>query len=263
MRKTKGSVNLGRIIAVANQKGGVGKTTTAVNLAAALALCGKKTLLADIDPQGHATVSCGIGKKQLDATVYNVLLGEAKAADAIIRTPDEKPDVLPATVDLAGAELELASLERREYRLRDALNLIRGDYDYIIIDSPPALGLLNLNGLVAADAVLVPLQTEFFALDGLSQLMATIRLVRRGPNPALDLEGVLLTMYNSQLNLTNQVAAEVKKFFPQKVFKTVIPRTVRLSEAPGFGKDIFEYDKRSKGADAYMALAKEILKNDR
>ena len=263
MRKPKGSVNLGRIIAVANQKGGVGKTTTAVNLSAALALCGKKVLLADVDPQGHATTSCGIGKKTLGATVYEVLIGEAKIGDAIVRTPDGKPDVLPATVDLAGAELELTSLDSREFRLRNALNLVRGDYDYIIIDSPPALGLLNLNGLVAADAVLVPLQTEFFALDGLSQLMATIRLVRRGPNPALDLEGVLLTMYNSQLNLTNQVAAEVKKFFPHKVFKTVIPRTVRLSEAPGFGQDIFEYDRRSQGADAYMELAKEILKNDR
>ncbi len=254
---------LGRIIAVANQKGGVGKTTTAVNLAAALALCGKKTLLADIDPQGHATVSCGIGKKELAATVYDVLIGGAKAADAIICTEEGRPDLLPATVDLAGAELELAGLEKRDSRLRDALNLIRGDYDYIIIDSPPALGLLNLNGLVAADAVLVPLQTEFFALDGLSQLMATIRLVRRGANPSLDLEGVLLTMYNSQLNLTNQVAAEVKKFFPRKVFKTVIPRTVRLSEAPGFGKNIFEYDRNSKGALAYMELAKEIIANDR
>lgn len=254
---------MARIIAVANQKGGVGKTTTAVNLAAGLALCRKRVLLVDADPQGHATISCGIAKKSFTKSIYDILIGEAKAAEVIIKTEADKPDVLPANVDLAGAELELTMLDGRETRLRDALNLVRGDYDYIVIDSPPALGLLNLNGLVAADTVLIPLQTEFFALDGLSQLMATVRLVRRNYNPSLDLEGVLLTMYNSQLNLTNQVAAEVKKYFPRKVFKTVIPRSVRLSEAPGFGKSIFEYDRSSKGAKAYAELALEILGNDR
>lgn len=254
---------MGRIIAVANQKGGVGKTTTAVNLAAALSLRGKRVLLVDADPQGHATINCGIRKKNITASVYDVLIGKVKAASAVCATGEGKPDIIPANLELAGAELELTTAERRETRLRDALNLVRGEYDYIIIDSPPALGLLNLNGLVAADTLLIPLQTEFFALDGLSQLMATVRLVRKNYNSALDLEGVLLTMYNSQLNLTNQVAAEVKRYFPHKVFKTVIPRSVRLSEAPGFGKNIFEYDGYSKGAKAYMQLAEEIMGKDR
>lgn len=262
-RCEKGRDSLGKIIAVANQKGGVGKTTTSVNLAAAFALCDKKVLLVDIDPQGHATVGVGIAKKGFSASSYDVLIGKAKSTDAVIRAKGNRPDVMPANLNLAGAELELASLERREVRLREGLNLLRNDYDYIVIDSPPALGLLNLNGLCAADTVLIPLQAEFFALDGLSQLMETVRLVRRRYNPALDLEGVLLTMYNSQLNLTNQVAAEVKRFFPNKVFKTVIPRSVRLSEAPSFGKTIFEYDRSSKGAMAYLDLAKEIIKKDR
>ncbi len=254
---------MGKIISVFNQKGGVGKTTTAVNLTAALGLAGKRVLLVDVDPQGNSTSGFGIDKQKAGATSYEVLVGTASVAAAIIKTEYKNVDVVPSKSDLAGAEIELTDVENRESRLKSALLTLRDSYDYIFIDCPPSLGLIAINALNASDSVLVPIQCEFFAMEGLSQLMATVRQVKRVYNPMLELEGVLLTMYDGRLNLTQQVVGEIKKYFSKKLYSTVIPRTVRLSEAPSFGMPIQYFDKRSKGADAYNKLAKEFLKNNR
>ena len=254
---------MGKIIAAANQKGGVGKTTTAVNLAAALGDMGKKVLLVDADPQGNTTSGVGVDRRDCSATIYEVLISGAKAKEALVRTEFKNLTLLPSNMDLAAAELEMAARENREAVLKNALAPIRGDYDFLLIDCPPSLGLITTNALTAADTILIPIQCEYYALEGLSQLMNTVRRVKRQYNELLDIEGVLLTMYDGRLNLTQQVVEEVKKYFPRKVFKTVIPRTVRLSEAPGFGQPALYYDRSSRGAKAYGELAEEVIKNNR
>lgn len=250
---------MGKIIAVANQKGGVGKTTTAVNLSAAFGLGGKKTLLVDADPQGNSSSGVGIDRRNLKNTVYEVMIGGKSAADVILHTEYSNLDLLPSSMDLAGAEIELVDLEHRESRLKEALAPLREQYDYILIDCPPSLGIITTNALTAADTLLVPIQCEYYALEGLTQLMNTVRRVKRQYNGRLELEGVLLTMYDGRLNLTQQVVEEVKKYFPRRVFGTVIPRAVRLSEAPSFGKPIQYFDRSSKGAQCYDALAAEMI----
>ena len=247
---------MAKIIAIVNQKGGVGKTTTCVNLAAALTEAGKRVLLCDFDPQANATSGMGVDKT-VSKGIYEVVIGDVPAADAVVHT--RYGDVLPSNKALAGAGIELITMERREFLLRDALGSLRDQYDYIFIDCPPSLELLTLNALCAADGILVPVQGEYFALEGLSDLMNTVRLVRRSLNPRLELEGVLLTMFDGRTNLALQVAEEVKHYFPGKVYATVIPRNVRLSEAPSHGKPIFTYDRSSRGAEAYGAFAKEFL----
>ena len=253
---------MGKIIAIANQKGGVGKTTTAVSLAAALGDMGKKVLLMDADPQGNSTSGVGVDKRSCVMSAYEVMISGEKARSAIVETPFANLSLLPSNIELAAAEIELANLENREGVMKNALAPIRSEYDFILIDCPPSLGLLTVNILNAADTVLIPIQCEYYALEGLSQLMNTVRRVKRQYNERLDIEGVLLTMYDGRLNLTQQVVEEVKKYFPRKVFKTVIPRTVRLSEAPGFGQPVLYYDRSSKGAAAYNELAAEVLKNN-
>lgn len=253
---------MAKIIAVANQKGGVGKTTTAVNIASCIAAKGKRVLLVDLDPLGNTTSGYGIMKRGLEHSTYSVILDNDNVKDAIVKTKF-KVDVLPSSTRLAGAAVELVELENRHAKLRTALNRVNDDYDFIFIDCPPALDLLTINALSAADTVLVPIQCEFFALEGLSELMNTIRLVKQHYNKYIDIEGVLLTMFDARLNLTLQVVAEVKKYFPNKVYKTTIPRNVRLSEAPSFGEPINFYDPASKGAKSYMELADEILSQNR
>ena len=250
---------MAKIICIANQKGGVGKTTTAVNLSACVAQLGKRVLLADIDPQGNATSGLGVNKNKLDLSVYDVLINDVDAAEAIRDTMIDGLKLLPSQVDLAGAEVELVNLLAREQRLKNALAPVRDRFDYIFVDCPPSLGLLTLNALTMADTLLVPIQCEYYALEGLSQLMNTVKLIRRNLNPRLEVEGVVLTMYDGRTNLSQQVVGEVKRFFKNKVYDTIIPRSVRLGEAPSFGLPITLYAPRSTGAAAYGNLAKELV----
>lgn len=251
---------MGKSIAIFNQKGGVGKTTTNINLAACLALKGKKIVILDIDPQGNTTSGVGISKKGLEKTTYEILVDDhMNPKDAIISTGVKNLDIIPASVQLAGAEIELVKLDRRERRLKKAIDAIKDNYDYIFIDCPPSLGLLTINSLTAVDSVLIPIQCEFYALEGVSQLMSTIELVKKSLNPDLQIQGVILSMFDGRTNLSIQVVEEVKKYFREKVYTTVIPRNVRLAEAPSYGMPITEYDPRSTGAQAYMEFAEEFL----
>lgn len=251
---------MGKVIAVANQKGGVGKTTTSVSLSAALGEKDKSVLLIDCDPQGNATSGFGINKQELEHSIYDVIIGDWSLSDIIINT-EYKTDIAPSQIDLAGAEVELVDVPEREYRLRSAVEKIRDSYDYIIIDCPPSLSFLTLNSLVAADAVLIPLQCEFYALEGLTQLLHTVDMVKENLNTSLEIEGIVMTMFDSRTNLSEQVEAEVRNYIGDKVYKTTIPRNVRLSEAPSYGCPIFAYDPGSKGAVAYMNLAQEVIDN--
>jgi chromosome partitioning protein len=250
---------VGKIIAIANQKGGVGKTTTAVNLAASLAMAGFRTLLVDIDAQANATSGLGIDPKSLSKTIYEVLVNSMKAPDAIIETKVSHLSLLPSHINLVGAEIELVDVTDRERVMKRALQPMKASYDYILIDCPPSLSLLTLNALSAADSVLIPVQCEYYALEGLGQLLNTINIVKKHLNPDLDIEGVLLTMFDSRLRLSNQVVGEVQRYFDQKVFKTVIARNVRLSEAPSFGQPVVIYDPWSTGAKNYLDLSKEVI----
>ena len=250
---------MGRVIALANQKGGVGKTTTSINLGACLAKLGQKVLLIDADAQGNATSGLGIRKADIKADVYDVLVNEVPMTDVIIHTSRKNLDIVPATIQLSGAEIELTSQMAREKRLADAVVPIRDSYEYILIDCPPSLGMLTINAFTACDTILIPVQSEYYALEGLSQLLNTIQLVQKHFNPNLKIEGVLLTMLDARTNLGNEVVEEVKRFFKDKVYQTIIPRNVRLSEAPSHGMSIIDYDPSSRGAKEYMALAKEVL----
>lgn len=251
---------MARVIAVANQKGGVGKTTTAINLSASLAKLGAKILLIDTDPQGNATSGVGLSKKDIKVCIYNALIDELPLKNIILKTSWDNLSVVPATIQLAGAEIELVPMVSREDKLKRAIVPVKDDYHFVIIDCPPSLGLLTLNALNAANGVLIPIQCEYYALEGLGQLMNTITLVRKHLNAELRIEGVVLTMYDTRTNLSEQVADEVRNYFKQYVYSTVIPRNVRLSEAPSYGQHILEYDPRSRGAELHLALAREVIK---
>ena len=254
---------MGTVIAIANQKGGVGKTTTAINLSACVAKAGKRVLLIDIDPQGNSSSGLGIDRTGVKKSSYDVLVGQVSAMEAITTTMMDRLDIMPATIDLVGAEVELVSMMARETMLRRALEDIRSLYDYVFMDCPPSLGLITLNALCAADRLLVPIQCEYYALEGLTQLMNTVKLVRQSLNPGLEVEGVVMTMFDGRTNLSLQVVEEVRKFFRSKVYQTVIPRNVRLGEAPSFGLPVVLYDERCLGSEAYSELAAEFLKNDK
>lgn len=250
---------MGKAIAIFNQKGGVGKTTTNVNLSASLAKLGKKVLVIDNDPQGNSTSGLGLTKDTLEFNLYDALIDDIEVHKCITPTPFERLDIIPSNVQLAGAEIEMIEIENREQRLKRIINTVRDDYDYIFVDCPPSLGLLTINSLVAVDGVIIPIQCEYYALEGVSQLMNTYQLIKRGLNPELEIEGVLLSMFDGRTNLSIQVVEEVKKYFKSKVYGTIIPKNVRLAEAPSFGVPVIEYDEKSKGAIAYMDLAAEII----
>ncbi len=250
---------MGKIIAISNQKGGVGKTTTAINLASCLAEVGKSVLIVDIDPQGNAGSGLGLEVNKLQNTTYELLIGESSARECILKTGIENLHIIPSNINLSGSEADLLDGEKREFRLRNSLAEIRQDYDYIFIDCPPSLGILTINALCAGDSVLITLQTEYFALEGLTQLMKIISMVQSSLNPGLELEGVLLTMYDKRTNLANQVAEDVRNFFKEKVYQTIIPRNVKLSESPSFGKPINFYDAEGIGSQSYKSLAREFV----
>lgn len=250
---------MGKVITIANQKGGVGKTTTAINLAASLAVAGKETLLIDVDPQGNMTTGLGIDRTQLTMSLYDVLGGAHFLAEVLRQTEIPQLAIVPATKDLVGAEIELVGVENREYQLKDAIVSVRDRYDYILLDCPPSLGLLTLNALTAADSLLVPIQSEYYALEGLSALLETMNLVRNGLNPKMYLEGIVVTMFDSRNRLSHQVVEEIRTHFPDKLFRTIIRRNVRLSESPSYGKPICLYDPSSTGAQDYLELAKELM----
>lgn len=254
---------MGKVIAVANQKGGVGKTTSVINLTAVLGKTGKKCLLVDVDSQGNSTSGLGVNKRKVECSVYDLLVGDGHASEAILKTKFKNVDLLPSSIDLAAVEVELAESQDRILKLRQSLAAVREMYDYILIDCPPSMGLVTLNAFSACDTVIIPIQCEYYALEGLSQLAATIRQVKRLYNPTIELEGILLTMYDGRLRLTEQVEEEVRKHFPDKVYKTVIPRNVRLSEAPSFGMPVIYFDASSRGAKAYTELGREFLKKNR
>lgn len=255
---------MGKAIAIFNQKGGVGKTTTNINLSACLAMKGKKVLVVDIDPQGNTTSGIGLVKRKLQYTIYDVIVNkDFDISKAILHTKTEGLDILPASVDLAGAEIELVNLEGRERRLKKAIDKVKPLYDFAFIDCPPSLGLLTINSLTAVDSVLIPIQCEFYALEGVSQLMSTVEMVRKNMNPNIEIEGVILSMFDGRTNLSLQVVQEVKKYFGSKVFSTIIPRNVRLAEAPSYGLPIVKYDPKSKGAKAYQQFATELLRRER
>lgn len=254
---------MGKIVAIANQKGGVGKTTTAVNLTAALGANGHRTLLVDVDPQGNSTSGLGVNKRGLEFSTYDLLVGNTPAEKMLVQTEFQNVDLLPSNIDLAGAEIELVEMQNRAMQMKKALIGMKSAYDFILIDCPPSLGIITLNAFTACDTLLIPIQCEYYALEGLSQLMATLRQVKRLYNPNVDIEGVLLTMYDSRLNLTVQVVEELKKYFPQKIYRTVIPRNVRLSEAPSFGQPVMYYDRASKGCAAYEQLTQEFLEKNK
>ena len=250
---------MSKIIAIANQKGGVGKTTTAINLSASLAEKGKKVLLIDTDPQGNATSGFGIDKNELDNTIYELILGECSVQDCIIKEVIQGVSILPSNVNLAAAEIELIGVDKKEYILKNEIDWVRDEYDFIIIDCPPSLSMLTVNAMTTADSVLVPIQCEYYALEGLSQLIHTVNLVKERLNPELDMEGVVFTMFDSRTNLSSQVVDNVKEHLEQNVYKTVIPRNIRLAEAPSYGMPIQKYDPKSAGAEAYMLLADEVI----
>ncbi len=254
---------MGKVIALANQKGGVGKTTSTINLSAALGIKNKKVLLIDLDPQLNASSGVGVDKVLAENSIYDVLINDVNIKDAIVKTTCKHLNSCSSNIQLAGAEIEMVDIEKREFVFKNAIKDIRNEYDYILIDCPPSLGLLTLNAFVAVDTILIPIQCEYYALEGLSQLIKTIKEIKKSLNKDLDLEGVLLTMFDSRTNLSVQVAEEVKKYYPDKLYKSVIPRNVRLSEAPSYGMSIFEYDKHSKGANSYLSLAKEVIKRNK